>query len=190
MGIETWRNIKGYEGMYQVSSIGRVKSLPRMSTDNRKVNGGIIKPIRTSLGYLGVRLYSGSKRKSIQLSVLVADNFLYQESHNHTLIKYKDGNKDICTADNMEYVLPYAKIKMTASEEREKEYDTRISLNSADEYFYSLCRPRLSNIVKGRKCLVASCRAPLEKRIALYDHHLCSNCNEKNARLGAKAEAV
>ena len=58
----------------------------------------------------------------------------------------------------------------------------------SDEYFYSLCRPRLCEKVKGRKCL--RCRKKLERRIASTDFHICSECHQINVNLGAKAEAI
>ena len=40
---EIWKDVKGYEGIYQVSNLGRVKSLDRFGSDDRKLKGKLIK---------------------------------------------------------------------------------------------------------------------------------------------------
>ena len=47
---EIWKDIKGYEGLYQVSNLGRVKSLERYDSYNRKVDEKILKT-KENLGY-------------------------------------------------------------------------------------------------------------------------------------------
>jgi len=78
---EVWKSIKGYEGLYQVSNMGRVKSLERTVTrkDGRKqtIRGRILKPIVGQGGYLLVNLYDSSgKRKSFYTHRLVCEAFL------------------------------------------------------------------------------------------------------------------
>lgn len=58
---EIWRDIKGFEGAYQVSSLGRVKSLDRViNTSNgrqRRLFGHIVRPHNNGIGYQQVNLY-------------------------------------------------------------------------------------------------------------------------------------
>lgn len=63
--IETWRPVKNYEGFYEVSSLGRVKSLARIDAIGRKKKEMILKNTLNSLGYCTVGLCEeGSIRTS------------------------------------------------------------------------------------------------------------------------------
>jgi hypothetical protein len=73
--IEIWKDVPNYEGLYQVSNLGRIKSHPRACTD-----GGIIKLVISRNGYLCVRLSFNKKRKAVTVHKLVAMAFL---GHNH-----------------------------------------------------------------------------------------------------------
>ena len=61
---EIWKDIKGYEGLYQVSNFGRVKSL-KFGKEK------ILKPLKFTKGYLGVRLYKDLAVKTITIHRLV-----------------------------------------------------------------------------------------------------------------------
>jgi hypothetical protein len=78
--IEIWKDIPNYEGMYQVSNFGRVKSLPKEWSSGvntlRKHNGKILKPVVNSAGYLILGLYKNEIRKTFQIHQLVAITFL------------------------------------------------------------------------------------------------------------------
>ena len=66
MKNEEWRDVVGYEGLYQVSNQGRVKSLERKvpkRNGERTVKERILKPITDRYGYLIVCLCAGGKQK-------------------------------------------------------------------------------------------------------------------------------
>ena len=73
--MENWKDIKGYEGIYQVSDLGRVKSLRY---------GNILNPYINSTGYKVVNLSENTKRVTKKVHSLVAECFL-----NHTPNGYK-----------------------------------------------------------------------------------------------------
>ena len=78
---EIWKDIKGYEGFYQVSNMGRVKSLDReiIYKDGRvyKYNGQIIKTYKNNNnGYLTVTLRKNSNIKTFDVHRLVALHFV------------------------------------------------------------------------------------------------------------------
>ena len=79
MTKEVWRDVKGYEGLYQVSSDGRVKSLERTYIDKigreRYVKERILKPVIDRYGYLLVSLYAGGKQKNHTVHRLVCEAF-------------------------------------------------------------------------------------------------------------------
>ena len=80
MEIENWKDIPGYEGMYEVSDLGKVKSLGRFSTKEgknyKKIRGIIRKPIFSGRGYLAVDIYKDGKQKTFMVHQLVAMAFL------------------------------------------------------------------------------------------------------------------
>ena len=73
---EIWKDIKGYEGIYQVSNLGRVKSLDRIDSNNHPLKGVILKPYISNSGYLLVGLYKQQKRDRKLLHRLVAEAFI------------------------------------------------------------------------------------------------------------------
>ena len=79
MKNEEWRDVAGYEGLYQVSSEGRVKSLERTFIDNsgrkRTVKERILKLRTDRYGYLVVDLRDGGKRKHFKVHRLVCQAF-------------------------------------------------------------------------------------------------------------------
>ena len=77
--IEQWRDIEGYEGLYLVSSLGRIKSLDRWVNNGkgkRLQKGEIITPFKNKKGYLRVALSNGFKRIKYSIHRLVAMAFL------------------------------------------------------------------------------------------------------------------
>lgn len=69
---EIWKDVVGYEGLYQVSNYGRVKSL----NYNRTGQERIMSPRHTKNGYLELLLYKDGKRKQHQTHRLVAKAFI------------------------------------------------------------------------------------------------------------------
>ena len=93
---EVWRDIKGYEGLYQVSNLGRVKSLERYVKGIyglRKVQQKImsIARIRTN-GYMQVHLTKNGIAKKYQVHRLVAEAFI-PNPNNLPIVNHKDENK-------------------------------------------------------------------------------------------------
>ena len=87
---EIWKDIKDYEGIYQVSNLGRVKSLEKV-VNNRKYPEKIMKQT-LSEDYLRVTLYKNSKRNTKQVHRLVAEAFI-PNPENKPQIDHKDANK-------------------------------------------------------------------------------------------------
>lgn len=75
---EIWRNVKDFEGLYQVSNLGRVRSLDHYVNSNggvRLVKGVLIKPKIDSGGYMRVTLHKNDTHKNYQLHRLVGMTF-------------------------------------------------------------------------------------------------------------------
>ena len=95
--LEEWRDIKGYEGLYQISSYGRVQS------SKRKGNlGGTIKTSLSNGGYPQAHLCKNSVRKTFLVHRLVALAFL-DNPNNSPEVNHKDERKTNNCAWNLEF---------------------------------------------------------------------------------------
>lgn len=86
---EVWRAVKGYEGLYQVSNLGRVKSLERVDRLGRVKEERIMKLQKTRYGYLRVLLCKNGKAKRYSVHRLVAQAFL-NNPDNLPVVNHKD----------------------------------------------------------------------------------------------------
>ena len=82
---EIWKDIKGYEGLYQISNFGRVKSFVKKEPK-------ILKCGLTGIGYYTVNLCNAKNRSSKKIHRLVAEAFI-PNPNNLPCINHKDGNK-------------------------------------------------------------------------------------------------
>ena len=103
---EEWRDVVGYEGLYQVSDQGHVKSLERKV---RHWRGGeriqkerILKPSNDRGGYLLVSLCDGEKRKTYTVHRLVCQAF-HENPENKPCVNHIDENKTNNCASNLEW---------------------------------------------------------------------------------------
>ena len=100
---EIWKDIKGYEGLYQVSNFGRVKSLDRKVWNYLK-KGKILKTKDNGNRYLNVSLHNKNKvEKHVYIHRLVAEAFI-PNSSNLPQVNHKDFNKQNNCVDNLEWV--------------------------------------------------------------------------------------
>lgn len=105
---EIWKDIKGFEGRYQVSNMGRVRSLERLNTDKRgrihHVKGMILKDsLNTKKGYYRVSLSDGHRNYThYEVHRLVALHFVpgYKEG---LVVNHKNEIKTDNRAENLEW---------------------------------------------------------------------------------------
>lgn len=78
--MEEWKDIPGYEGLYQVSDQGRVRSLDRIVVNSRNVyrtlKGRILRPLKYRNGYFYIVLSKDNHRKNCRVHRLVARAFI------------------------------------------------------------------------------------------------------------------
>lgn len=103
---EIWKDIKGWEGYYQVSNLGNVRSLDRAITQsNGKVvvwKGRLLRQRKNELGYKFVGLRKDYKRKTMRVHRLVAMAFI-PNPNNLPQINHKDVNPSNNRVDNLEW---------------------------------------------------------------------------------------
>lgn len=130
--MEVWKDIKGYEGLYQISNYGRVKSMARIK--KHSYNGiahlkeKILKPICIN-GYQRVSLSKDSKMTHKFIHSLVADAFV-KNPHNYPEINHKDENKANNIYHNLEWCTHSYNINYGTRNERvsKKEKETKRKL--------------------------------------------------------------
>lgn len=104
--MEIWKDIKGYEGLYQISNLGKIKS-------NKK----ILKPyINKKDGYAYIGLHKNKNNKVLKIHRLVAQTFI-DNPNNLPQVNHKDENKTNNSIDNLEwcsakYNITYSQGKM------------------------------------------------------------------------------
>ena len=101
---EIWKDVEGYEGLYQVSNFGRVKSLDRyvLRNGNSLFVKGIVLSQLNNRGYLTVRLCNSGKYKNYLVHRLVANAFIHNDN-NYSEINHIDENKHNNHVDNLEW---------------------------------------------------------------------------------------
>lgn len=115
-----WRNIEGYEGLYQVSIDGEVKSLERISPQGHLLKERIMKPVLNDMGYLRVGLTKGGKSKSFFVHRLVAQAWI-PNPDNLPIINHKDENPLNNRVENLEWCTQKYNVNYgTAIEKRKK----------------------------------------------------------------------
>lgn len=99
---EVWKDIKGYEGLYQVSNKGRVKSLSRVASNGRRIAERILKPYKNRGGYLQVNFYKDGKLINHYIHRLVATAFI-PNPENKPEVNHVNENKENNNANNLEW---------------------------------------------------------------------------------------
>lgn len=92
-----WKDIKGYEGIYQINIYGDIKSSPR-----KGAKGGLLKQFEDKDGYLCVGLNKNGQRKTFKVHRLVAMTFIPNDL-DFLEVNHKDENKMNNYVDNLEW---------------------------------------------------------------------------------------
>lgn len=94
---EVWKDIEGFEGLYQVSNYGRIKSLHA-----RKGTGKLIMKPKNSRGYQVIKLAGRNGKKFFSIHRLVAKTFM-PNPHNLPCVNHKNENKADNRVENLEW---------------------------------------------------------------------------------------
>ena len=103
---EIWKDISNYEGLYQVSNLGNIRSLDRYTNgrnSKRLIKGKILKAFKDKDGYMNVNLYKNAKIKQFKVSRLVAEAFI-PNPNNLPQVNHKNEIKSDNCVDNLEWM--------------------------------------------------------------------------------------
>lgn len=103
--MEEWRDIKGYEGLYQVSNEGRVKSLARvwiMGKGGKRHKGETTMKVPKSSRYCRITLTKDGIETNKSVHRLVAEAFI-PNPNNYPIINHKDENTRNNNVENLEW---------------------------------------------------------------------------------------
>lgn len=113
MAKEVWLPIKGYEGLYEISSLGRVKTIERKVYNPGVLGDGkyrtvpeIIRKPNIQRGYYCIALSKDKRTKVYRIHRLVAEHFIGPQPAPEYQVNHIDGNKSNNCVENLEWVTP------------------------------------------------------------------------------------
>ena len=151
---EIWKDVEGYEGLYQVSNLGRVK---------RITTGRVLKPLKHSNGYLMVKLSKNSIVYTKTIHSLVAQAFI-PNPENKPEINHIDENKTNNNVSNLEWMTRKENINHGTRTERMSKTQsipiitTNIKTGESKEFYgarecarqLGLTHGNITSVLKGR----------------------------------------
>ena len=93
---EFWKDVIGYEGLYQISNLGRAKRFYKNKSEK------ILKPIKGHLGYMFYSFCKETKNKTYRIHRLVALHFI-PNPNNYPEVNHIDGDKENYSIENLEW---------------------------------------------------------------------------------------
>ena len=112
--IEIWKPVVGYEGVYEISSFGRIRSLDRITsyisrtqegkeyTTTHSHKGKLMKQHNNHFGYKVIALCIDGKYRTYMVHRLVAEAFI-PNPNNYPVVNHKDENKQNNCVENLEW---------------------------------------------------------------------------------------
>ena len=103
--MEEWRDIQGYEGLYQVSNLGRVRSLDRTietRSGKRRYKGRILKDYVKENGYHTISLWKNGTSEDFFVHKLVAEAFI-ENTNNNTCVDHINGDNQDNRVENLRW---------------------------------------------------------------------------------------
>lgn len=114
---EIWKDILGFEGLYQVSNMGNIRSVERtvmFGNQQRTVKQLLLRPFKKNNGYLVVKLYKDRVQYTVYVHRIVA--MVYCEGYFEDMdVNHKDGIKDNNVYSNLEWCTRSENIKHSIS---------------------------------------------------------------------------
>ena len=195
--MEEWRDIKGYEGYYQISNWGRVKSLKRTVWDSRgcyrKVAERILKAGDNGHGYLFVELCKDGKDKAYRINRLVAQAFL-PNPDNLPEVNHKDEDKTNNKVENLEwcsklYNINYGTGRKRSAEKRAKKAGKKTAeklrgRKQTEEHIKKRSKPVFSVDKKSGLIMWWQSATEASRQLGISQGNICECCSGKRKSAG------
>lgn len=162
---EIWKPIKGYEGLYEVSNLGRVKTL----NYHREGREGILKQTDNRRGYLIVHLFIDGVSKTYLVHRLVAQAFLPSPQLDQTEVNHKNENKKDNRVENLEWCTPSYNINYGTHNQRAAEARGKQVLQFDKEGNFITMYPSIIDA---------------KKQTGIAQQSICACCNGKRNSAG------
>lgn len=102
MDNEVWKPVPNYEGLYEISNLGKIRSLYYITHNTFYNRIRVMKPQNNGTGYLKVQLYKNGKKEAYLIHRLVASVFI-PNPENLPQVNHKDENKLNNNVENLEW---------------------------------------------------------------------------------------
>lgn len=152
--MEIWVDVKGYEGLYQVSDFGNVRTVEVIKPHNTNKSftwvkkSKLMKLTPTVKGYKRACFYKNGIRKMHSVHRLVASHF-NEKGDNHTIVNHLDGNKANNHTDNLEWCTP--------KENSEHALNTGLQKHGEETRFSKLSKKEVLQMIQLKKEGVRNC---------------------------------
>ena len=171
---EIWKDIKGYEGLYQASNLGRIKSLKHIRKNGTKKSfiqkERILKPaIQKESGYQFVVLCRDNNPKGYRVHRLIAETFL-SNPNKYRCVNHKDENKANNNLNNLEWCTHKYNNNYGTKKERLRKAHQKTQGRKINQYDLD------GNFLKQWNCMMDAER---QLKIKRASSGICSCCKNK-----------
>lgn len=115
---EIWKDIKGYEGIYQVSDLGRVKRLAGLDARGHMRKEKILKGHKDTYGYLVVNLSKNGNQETKKIHRIVLENFCPIDGMKNLQVSHLDETKDNNKLNNLTWATAKENCNMPLHKQR------------------------------------------------------------------------
>lgn len=170
---EIWKDIEGYEGLYQVSNMGRVKSLNYHRTGKER----ILKLRKNRGGYLRVVLHKDGKGKDYYVHRLAANAFL-ENSKNLPQVNHIDQNKENNCINNLEFCS--SKYNCNYGDRSERQAEKMRGKKQSEEHVRKCAEKRSKPVIGIDKVTGLIVEFPsakeAERQLGIANQSICACC--------------
>lgn len=170
--METWKDVVGYEGYYQVSNRGRVKALERIDSNNRRHFEHILAQGKRPNGYLCVHLSKANNAKWFLVHRLVAIAFV-EKKEGCDIVNHLDNNPANNNTDNLEWTTYKGNMQWAAKQGRMHGDPTNFLKASAKRR-----KAVIATDAKGSRMFFES-QAEAAKALNIRSSHIAAACRKE-----------
>lgn len=175
--IEIYKNIEGYEGLYQVSNLGNVKSLERINKNNRKVKEKILKPLKLNTKYLSIVLCKNGKNNRFLVHRLVAQAFI-PNPENKPCIDHINTDRTDNRVENLRWVTYKENSNNPITKTKQKENNHKPNLGKFGKEHYN-SKPILQFTLNGEFVKRWDSAIEIKNELNFNNGYICSCCKGK-----------